>query len=274
MRPMSPVWYHQLRDVLDGGLGPAPVPLEHRVGPLRTQDDLAFGAAGQLVVVVVEDPNVEVLVVDDPSSVGLVLDALGLPRDQRGLGHPVGARERPDAEPLLERAVDLDGQRRGADEAQARVRLRRPRQRLFGTVDVVGEQVRHRAEGGGDGGADAVHLGPEVRHREAAVDRRPPAVHQWSQHRRDDGVEVEQRERRPHDVLGGATPAHADLSGQGAVVAVAQHAALRRTRRATGVDEGAEVATDGRSANGCRLAGQQLGPGVDGTPAPRRRRRR
>ena len=78
---------------LDGGLGPAPVALEHDVGPLRPHDDLAVGAAGQLVVVVVEDADVEVLVVDDAGRVGLVADAGRLPRDQAGLGDAVGAAE-------------------------------------------------------------------------------------------------------------------------------------------------------------------------------------
>src|SRR6187200_2699617 len=38
----------------DGRLWPTPVALEHRVRPLRTNDDLALGPAGDLVVVVVE----------------------------------------------------------------------------------------------------------------------------------------------------------------------------------------------------------------------------
>ena len=93
----------------------------------------------------------------------------------------------------------------------------------------------------GDGGAGAVHLRPEVRHREPPVDRRAAAVHQRAEHRGDDGVEVEQRQRRPHHVVGGAPPADADLAGEGLVVVVAEHAALRRAGRAAGVDEGGQV---------------------------------
>ena len=199
---MSPVWYHQFAAGGDGRLRAAPVALEHRVGSLRSHDDLALGAAGDLVVVVVEDPDVEVLVVDDAGRVRLVLDARRLPRDQRRLGDAVGAAERLDPEAVTDEPVDLDRQGRGADEPQGRVGLGGARAWHLRPVDVVGEQVRHRAERRRDGGADPVHLRPEAGDGEAALDGGPPAVDERPEHGGDDGVEVEQRQRRPHDVVG------------------------------------------------------------------------
>ena len=140
-----------------------------------------------------------------------------------------------------------------------------PGARLLRPVDVVGEEVGHRAERRGDGGADPVHLRPEVRHREPPVDRGPAAVDSEPEHRRDDGVEVEHRQRRPHHVVGGAPPADADLARQRAVVGVAEHAALREAGGAAGVDEGGEVAR-ADVGEGLRLGGEQLLPAVHRRP--------
>ena len=170
----------------DGGLGPAPVALEHDLGALGADDDLAVGVAGQLVVVVVEDADVEVLVVDDAGGVGLVADAGRLPRDEAGLGDAVGAGEGLEAEAVAEDVVDLGRHRGRAEQAEAGVGLGRARLRHLGTVDVVGQQVGHGAEGGGDRGPDPVHLRPEVRHRELAVDGRAAAEHERAEHRGDD----------------------------------------------------------------------------------------
>ena len=131
-----------------------------------------------------------------------------------------------------------------------RVRLGRTRVRHLGPVGVVGEQVRHRAERRRDRRADAVHLRPEVRHREPAVDRTAAAEHERAEHRGDERVVVEQRQRRPHHVVGGALPADADLARQRLVVVVAEHAALRRAGRAAGVDERAEVRRPDRRRSG------------------------
>ena len=90
---------------------------------------------------------------------------------------------------------------------------------------------------------------------EAPVDGRPAAVDERTDHRGDDGVVVEQRERGPHHVVGGPTPADADLRAQRTVVGVAQHAALRRSGGATRVHEG----------------GQVLGSHVGPLPGPARR---
>ena len=81
----------------------------------------------------------------DAGGVRLVAHARRLPRDEAGLGHAVGAAERVDAEALAQDRVDLDRQRRRADQAQRRVGLGRARPRHLGPVDVVGEQVGHRA---------------------------------------------------------------------------------------------------------------------------------
>ena len=58
------------------------------------------------------------------------------------------------------------------------------------------------------------------------------------------------RQRRPHHVVGGAPPADADLAGQHLVVAVAEHAALRRAGRPAGVDEGGQVGGPHRRRGG------------------------
>ena len=196
---------------------------------------------GCLDVVVVEDAHVEVLVVDDAGGLGLVLQAGRQPRDQRCLGEAVAARERADAEPALQDVVDLGRERHRGEQPEGVVRLRGARAGHLRAVDVVGEEVGHRAEQRGDGGAGAVELGPEVRHREPLVDRRPTAPHQRAEHRGGERVVVEQREGGPHHVLRGPPPADADLAGQRLVVVVAQHAALRRAGGAARVDEGPEV---------------------------------
>ena len=245
----------------DGGLGPAPVALEHDLGALGADDDLAVGAAGQLVVVVVEDPDVEVLVVDHAGGVGLVADARRLPRDEAGLGDAVGAGEGLEAEAVAEDVVDLGRHRGRAQQPQAGVGLGGARLRHLGTVDVVGQQVGHGAEGGGDRRPDPVHLRPEVRHRELAVDRRAATEHERAEDRGDDGVEVEQRQRGPHHVVGRAAPADADLGGEGHVVVVAEHAALRRPGGATGVDERAQVDRADVDPGVGVVAREQLGPG-------------
>ena len=131
---------------LDGHLGPAPVALEHHVGPLGPDHDLAVGSRGEFVVVVVEDPDVEVLVVDDAGGVGPVLDAGRLPRDQAGLGHAVRAAERLDAEARPQDDLSTSGGS-GAAPIRRKVRLASgcARARHLGAVDVVGQQVGHGA---------------------------------------------------------------------------------------------------------------------------------
>ncbi len=57
-----------------------------------------------------------------------------------------------------------------------------------------------------------------------------------------DRVEVEQRQRREHDIVGAALPRTCDLVGQAHDVVVREHAALGRTGRARGVDEAREIA--------------------------------
>ena len=160
--------------------------------------------------------------------------------------------------------VDLFGQGRGTEQAQGRVRLRRARLRHLGSVDVVRQQIGHRAERRRDRRADPVHLRPEVRHREPAVDRTAAAVHERAEHRGDERVVVEQRQWGPHDVVGGALPAHADLTGQRLVVVVAEHAALRRSGRAAGVDEGGEIRRSDRHIGRRVVAAQHVVPLVHG----------
>ena len=91
---------------------------------------------------------------------------------------------------------------------------------------------------------DSVHLGPELGHREAPVDRAAAPEEEGADDDRGQGIEVVHRQRRPHDVVGRAAPADADLACQGLVVVVAEHAALGEARRAAGVDEGSEVGRD------------------------------
>ena len=111
----------QVAQRLDRDLGTAPIALEHHVRLLRTNHDLAVGSRCEFVVVVVEDPDVEELVVDDAGGVGPVLDAWRLPRDQAGLGHAVRTTERLDPEARPEDAVDLGG--RGTAPIRRKVRL-------------------------------------------------------------------------------------------------------------------------------------------------------
>ena len=251
---------------LDGHVRPTPVALEHHVGPLGPKDDLAVSSGGHLVVVVVEDPHVEVLVVHYAGGVRPVLHSRRLPRDETGLGDPVHAGERGDAEPLFQHRVDLGRQRRRPDQPQRGVGGRVARARHLGTVDVVGEQVGHGPQGRRDGRADPVHLRPELGDREPLVDRATASRHERAHHRRRQGVEVVERERGPHDVVGRSAPAERDLLGQRLVVAVAEHAALRHAGRPARVDERAEVGRLDRDRLRLQACGQQLVPGVDRHP--------
>ena len=209
-----------------------------------------------------------------PAAFGRLLDAERRPRRQARLGQAVRAAEHVDAEALAERAVDLHRHRRGADEAQRRVRLGRARVRHLGAGLVVREQVRHRAEQRHDrarrpGSSRARSPTPRTCPRSPT---RPP-----HDERADEAggerVEVEQRQRRPHDVVGGATPADRDLASLSAdVVVVAQHAALRRAGRAAGVDERREVARARRRCS-VRSARSRAGRPTGAPSGPRSRRR-
>ncbi len=234
---------------LDGDLGTAPVALEHHVRLLGTNHDLAVGSRREFVVVVVEDPDIEELVVDDAGGVGPVLDAWRLPRDQAGLGHAVRTAERLDPEARPKDAVDLGREGDCAHQAQGVVGLRRARARHLGAVDVMRQQVGHRPEGRGDGGPDAVHLGPELRDGEPAEDGAAPAEEERAHDGGHQRVEVVHGERRPRHVVGRALPAESDLPGQGLVVVVRQHAPLGEPGGAAGVDERGQVGrpdVDGR----------------------------
>ena len=73
-----------------------------------------------------------------------------------------------------------------------------------------------------------------------------PADEQRADDAHRDRVEVEQRQRREHDVVGAALPGACDLVGQAHDVVVREHAALRRAGRARGVDEAREIARAAR----------------------------
>ncbi len=85
-----------------------------------------------------------------------------------------------------------------------------------------------------------------------------PADHERPDDAHRDRIEVEQRQRCEHDVVGPALPRAGDLLRERDDVVVRQHAALRRSGRAGGVDEARQV---GRTDRGI------------GRPARRMRRR-
>ena len=92
-------------------------------------------------------------------------------------------------------------------------------------------------------GAGALDLGPEVAHREPALDRRAPARRAACRRRT---IEIALKWNSGSGVStmssGAALPRARDLVGEAHDVVVREHAALGRTGRARGVDEAREVA--------------------------------
>ena len=204
-----------------------------------------------------------------PAAIGSVLGARRLPGHEAGLGDAVGAAECGHAEAGSDDLVHLDRQRGRAQEPEGRIRLGRARLGHLGPVHVVRQQIGHGAERRGDGGARPVHLGPELRHREAPVDRAAATEEEGADDHRGQGIEVVHRQRRPHDVVRRPAPADADLACQGLVVVVAEHAALGEAGRAAGVDEGSEVGGIDVDGGRRQVTGQDLVPAVDGGPPDR-----
>ena len=147
---------------------------------------------------------------------------------------------------------------------------------LLFVIGGVGNEDRERSEHRRDRRSAALDLGPEAGDREAPGDARGTTDGERAHHRDRDGVQVEQRKRGPHDVVGGALPRARDLLGHADDVVVAEHAPLRRSGRAGRVDEAREVG--GRDLDRGQLdrqqadlrRGNELGVVVDGDRGDRR----
>ncbi len=229
----------------------------------RPDHQLADLVGAERFIVIVDDADL----VARPSAADLaaarrVRELEAVRRERRAdLGHPVAGAD-VDTEPRLE-LLDLRDERTHHHVAQRRVGV-------VGLLRLHEEERRHRTDEPGAGDAEAAHVVPEVLDRELLPDHHAGAEHRsLVQHRlprdverRVHGVEALAREdevlRRGRHERPERPPRHQD--------------ALRRTRRARGVDDRRDVPVvrPGEVVRGHRV-GEQLRAGDDAARQTRRR---